>query len=244
MNVRDKTVVVTGASGGIGRATAQLLASHGARVVLAARSVDRLKQLETELPGSWAFPVDLRDPAAVTRMAQAVNDRFGRIDILVNNAGQGLHVPLERIDLADFEQVMRLNVYGPLVAMQAVIPLMRAQGGGVIVNVSSMVSKMTIPGLAGYAATKYALNALSLTARKELAADNIAVGVVYPRMTATDFARNAIGAAEPRSAATPGSWAGGAGSPPIDTAEMVAERILDAIESERAETFMTEDGGA
>jgi short-subunit dehydrogenase len=243
VDVRDRVAIVTGASGGIGRATARLLSARGANVALAARSVDRLKRLETELPGSCAFPVDVRDPAAVTRMVQAVKDRYGRVDVLVNNAGQGLHVPFERIDLADFDRVVQLNVYGPLAAMQAVIPLMRAQGGGVIVNVSSMVSKMTIPGLAGYAATKYALNALSLTARKELAADHIAVGVVYPRLTATDFARNAIGVAAARPA-PPHDSAGRAGMPSVDTAEMVAERILVAIVSEQAETFMTEGSEA
>jgi short-subunit dehydrogenase len=241
VEVRDKVAIVTGASGGIGLATARLLAARGAKVALVARSANRLEQLAGELPDSFAVPTDVRDAAAVTRMITAVRDHYGRVDILVNNAGRGLHVPIERIDIADFQQVMELNVFGPLVAMQAVIPLMRAQGGGAIVNVSSMVSKMYIPGLAGYAATKYALNALSLTARKELAADNIVVGVVYPRVTATDFARNAIGSAAPRPAPAPGQPATAHGGQPIDTAEMVAAKILAAIETGAAETYMTDE---
>ncbi len=240
MEVRGRVAIVTGASRGIGRATAVLLAGRGAKVALAARSVELLRQLQIELPDSRAFPVDMRDPAGVRSMIAAVADHYGRIDILVNNAGQGLHLPVERVDLGDYERVIQLNIFGPLVAMQAVLPLMRQQGVGVIVNVSSMTSKMTIPGLAAYASTKYALNALSLTARKEWEGDHISVCVVYPRRTATDFGRNAVRGGQvppPPSPARPGDQ-------PIDTAEMVAERILDAIVSERAETFMSETPGA
>ncbi len=101
--------------------------------------------------------------------------KFGRVDILVNNAGQGLLAPVEKIDIEQYKSIMDLNVYGVVRAMQDVIPQMRSQGGGLILNVSSMVSKNYYPGLAAYASTKYALNAISLTARQELAGDKIIV---------------------------------------------------------------------
>ena len=107
--------------------------------------------------------------------------QFGRIDILVNNAGQGLCAPVESIDLGDYRAVMELNVFAVLSAMQAVIPIMRQQGGGMILNVSSVVSKNYFTTIGGYASTKYALNALSLTARQELAKGNIVVSVFHPK---------------------------------------------------------------
>jgi len=94
-------------------------------------------------------------------MVSATLDRFGRVDVLVNNAGQGLHVPVEEIRLDDLRGITELNFFAPLLAMQAVIPSMRRQGGGAIVNVSSMTSRMVLPGVGGYSATKAALNMLS-----------------------------------------------------------------------------------
>jgi NADP-dependent 3-hydroxy acid dehydrogenase YdfG len=170
-------MVVTGASSGIGEATARLAARHGARLVLAARRIDRLKALAADLGEAVAVQADMRDPEQIQRMIERAVSAYGTVDVLVNNAGQGLHVPVEQIRLADLVAVTELNVYGPLLAMQAVIPLMREAGGGHIVNVSS----------AGYAATKAALNMLSAVGRAELAGDGIVVSVVYPFITATEF---------------------------------------------------------
>ncbi|MDQ3911132.1 MAG: SDR family NAD(P)-dependent oxidoreductase, partial [Actinomycetota bacterium] len=104
-----------------------------------------------------------------------------------NNAGQGLHLPLEQVTLEDLVAITELNFYAPLVAMQAVVPIMRAGGGGAIVNVSSGTSRMVLPGVGAYAATKAALNMLSLVAREELTPDGIVVSVVYPSVTTTEF---------------------------------------------------------
>src|SRR5512143_3574538 len=123
---------------------------------------------------------------------------------------------------------------GPIHPMQTSVPKMRANGGGIIINVSSMVSKMHIPGLGGYAATKAALNLLSDTARGELAADNIRVITVYPRMTATDFGRNSLGNRQLRQQQRGNAAPGVA----VDTPEYVAEKILEAIQKEPAEQFM------
>ncbi len=238
MDVRNKAALVTGASAGIGRATAKRLAAAGARIALAARSADALERLAEELTKegheALAVPTDMRDAAQVKRFVQEAYRRFGRIDILVNNAGQGMAGFVESAGLEDFESLIALNVFGPLLAMQAVIPLMRQAGGGVIVNVSSMVSKMHIPGLGAYAATKAALNLLSETAHYELGRDAIKVITVFPRMAATDFGKNSLGDQRVRQQ----QRASASGSSPVDTPDFVAAKILQGIETETAEQYM------
>ena len=144
-----------------------------------------------------------------------------------------MYSPVETIDVEKYKDIMELNVYGPLLAMEAIIPQMRKQGGGMIVNISSLVSKNYFPNLAAYASTKYALNALSLTARQELAKDNIIVSVMHPKMTATNFGKNAI-----RTTAFRASRPGDRPHMQVDTAEQVAEKIGELIESEAAEAEM------
>lgn len=230
MQIKDKIAIVTGASGGIGLAAARLLAQKGAKVVLAARSADKLKQLEKEIPGALAVPADMRKPDDIRNLVQQAERKFRRIDILVNNAGQGLRAPVASIDRKDYREVMELNVFAVLEAMQTVIPIMRKQGGGTILNVSSLVSKNYFPELGGYASTKYALNALSLTARQELASDNIIVSVFHPKMTATGFGQNARGEKYHSAAGRPGMT--------VDTPQAVAEKIVGLIESGEAEAQM------
>ncbi len=230
--LKDKIVIVTGASEGIGLEVARLLAAGGAKVVLAARSAEKLKKAAAELAGSVALPADLRKPEDIKSLIAGTMQRFGRIDILVNNAGQGIYGPLEKIDLAAYRRVMDLNVFSVADLIQQVIPIMRKQGGGRIINVSSMVSKNCYPNLSAYASTKYALNALSLTARKELAGDGIVVSVMHPKMTATRFGVNAVGG-NPAD-----SRADGQRAPRVDTALEVAEKTVKLIESGEAEANM------
>ena len=187
MELTEKVVLITGASSGIGEATARRLDGEGARLVLAARRTNRIQALAQELDEAIAVTTDMRDPAQVRALVAAAIDGFGGVDVLVNNAGQGLHVPVMDIALDDLVAVTELNFYAPLVAMQAVVPVMRERGGGSIVNVSSGTTLMVPTGTAGYASTKAALNMLSRTARAELADDGIAVSVVYPFVTATEF---------------------------------------------------------
>jgi NADP-dependent 3-hydroxy acid dehydrogenase YdfG len=187
MEIDRSVAIVTGASSGIGAATARLLAGRGARVVLAARRADRLEALVAELPGAMAVPTDVTDPAQLGHLVERCLDVHGRVDILVNNAGQGLHVPILELRADDLRAVFELNVIAPLVAMQAVVPSMRAQGGGAIVNVSSATSLRLFPGLGGYSATKAALNLLSQIGRIEFADSRVAVSVVYPSVTETEF---------------------------------------------------------
>ena len=187
MEIDGAVCIVTGASSGIGAATARLLSGLGAHVVLAARRTERLEDLATELPGSLVVSTDVTIAAQVERLVARTLDTYGTVDVLVNNAGQGLHVPLEELDPADLRAVFELNVVAPLMGMQAVLPAMRARERGAIVNVSSATSLRVFPGLGGYSATKAALNMLSQVGRLELAGAGVVVSVVYPSVTATEF---------------------------------------------------------
>lgn len=232
MKTKEKVIIVTGASDGIGLATAKKLAAVGAKVVLAARSDEKLAALAHELPGSVAVHTDMTNQADIQNLIDRTMEINGRVDILINNAGQGMYGPVESIDIDKYKHIMNVNIYGPLYAMELVIPHMRAQGGGMILNVSSRVSKNYYPNLSAYASTKYALNAISLAAREELKKDNIVVSVIHPKMTATSFGKNAIGihpeySKHPRVAGME-----------IDTAEQVADKILELIGSEEAEASM------
>jgi NAD(P)-dependent dehydrogenase (short-subunit alcohol dehydrogenase family) len=238
VDVKGKVAIVTGASMGIGRATAQKLAAAGARVALAARSADTLQELARELKAAGgdalAVVTDMRDRAQVARMVEQTMAAFGRLDLLVNNAGQGMGGFVESSNVDDFQKIIELNVLGPFLAMQAAVPAMRKSGGGVIVNVSSMVSKMHILGLATYASTKAALNILSETARYELERYGIKVCTVFPRMTSTDFGRNSIGSRETRQQQRTTA----AATSTVDSPDLVAEKILLAVQTETAEQYM------
>ncbi len=168
MDIKGKVIIVTGASEGIGYALAKELGKRGAKLVLAARSGDKIKELAGELPDAVAIETDMVKPGDIKNLIGQTVAKYGRIDVLVNNAGQGMYKPVEEVDIDQYRQIMELNVFAVLRAMQAVIPMMRKQGGGSILNVSSRVSQNYYPGLAAYASTKYALNALSMTARAEL----------------------------------------------------------------------------
>ena len=234
MEIAGKIVLITGASSGIGLATAHLFAQKGAKLALVARSAEKLKQLVSELPEAIAVPTDMRDEAAVRRMVAQTREYYKRIDVLINNAGQGLNVPIEKVNIDAYRSVFELNVVSVIVAMQEVVPIMRAQGGGVIINISSGTSKIP-PERYGanpvgpYASTKYALNAITLIGRQELAADNISLGLVYPGVTATNFYNNLAGSYQPASRPS--------GATSIDSAESVAEKILEAVETQAVEVY-------
>ncbi|MGA7173255.1 MAG: SDR family oxidoreductase [Candidatus Dormiibacterota bacterium] len=219
MELTGRVIIVTGASSGIGAATARLAHNRGARVVLAARRADRLDVLAADLPGSLAIPTDVTAQSAVRELRDRTLAEFGSIDVLVNNAGQGLHVPLIEVDHDDFRAVWELNVLAPLALMQAVLPAMARQGSGAIVNVSSATSLLVLPGLGAYAATKASLNMLSKVAREEFGPNGVVVSVVYPGITETDFHRSL------RAGGRPGGFGGRRGV----TAEVVAATILEAV---------------
>ncbi len=210
-------------------ATAKALAGQGAKVALLARSAGALEELSATLPGSLAVTVDMTDFEGVRRAVGNVQKHFGRIDGLVNNAGRSYAAAVEEIDPALFDEIFHLNVLGPIVAMQAVIPIMRGQGSGSIVNVNSGTAFMTIPEYSVYSSSKRALLGFSLTARAELAKDGIVVSEVYPFITATNFGKNRMG--NPAGGGPSGNYAQG------DTPEFVADIILKAITEGEAQYF-------
>ena len=230
MELKDKVVIITGASSGIGKATAKLFAQKGAKVVLAARSKEKLEALAKELPKSVVVPTDMTKAKEIATLVQRTMEQFGRIDILINNAGRGYHVPLMEIESKKFHALFDLDVVGPLIAMQQVIPVMKKQGSGTIVNISSGTSLMNIPGIGAYSSLKRALNAISLTAREELAADHINVSVVYPYITKTQFHNNLLNGAR--------SMDENEHMPPFDEPEAVAKKIMDAVISGDAEIYV------
>jgi short-subunit dehydrogenase len=234
MNPKDKVAIVTGASSGIGLATVKLLASKGAKLALVARSKEKLEKLASELPNSIAVPADMTKILDIEKMINETKDHFGRIDILVNNAGRGYDVPVEKTDVNTFHYLFDLDVVGPVVAMQKVIPIMRSQGEGSIVNISSGTALMYLPNNGAYSSLKRALAQISLTAREELQKDNIVVSVVYPYITATDFEKNTIKA--PSAENWQESEGGGPPFPP-DSADYAAKKIVDCIETGAGEVF-------
>ncbi len=233
MELTNKVVLITGASEGIGLATAQLFAKAGAKLALAARSAEKLERVASSLPDAIAIPTDLRDEQRVKQMVTQTQQYYGRIDVLINNAGQGMYVPIEQANLQHYRSVFELNVVSVIGGMQAVIPIMRAQGGGVIVNISSGLAKTIVPGTGPYTSTKYALNAITLTARQELAEDHIRIGLVYPGTTATEFNHHLpegrAGQETQRRSQTMAMS--------IEAASQVARTILEAVETEAAEVY-------
>jgi len=229
MELKDAVVLVTGSSSGIGEATARAAAKAGARVVLLARREDRIASLATELGNALAVPCDVTRPEQVHHAVQSAIERFGRIDALVNNAGQGLHGEIEDIGVDDFRALLDLNLIAPLVLMQAVIPIMRAQGAGSIVNVSSGATLATYPGSAAYTSSKSGLNTLSSVARLELANVGIVVSLMHPFMTATEF-YGAVKSGAAAAMAQEADMVSFAHKP-----ELVADMILDLIRTGAAQ---------
>lgn len=182
-----RVVIVTGASSGIGAATARLLFAAGAHPVLVARRTDRLTELSSELGGALHVVADICAASDVQRVVTDTLARHGRIDALINNAGVSFHHRLDAVDLDEFERVLAINVLAVVAMTQAVIPPMRAGGGGRIVNISSGTTRMIPVGIGAYSAAKSAVNMLSAVARAELADDGIVVSVVLPSVTASDF---------------------------------------------------------
>ena len=229
MQIKDHVFIVTGASSGIGLSTGIALCERGAKVALLARSGDVLEKLARQYPGSLPVMVDMTQFDRVREAVAAVGRHYGRVDGLVNNAGRSYAASVEKIDPALFDEIFHLNVLGPIVAMQAAIPLMRAQGGGIIVNINSGTAFMAVPQYSVYSASKRALLGFSLTARAELEKDRIVVSEIYPSITATNFGRNRMG--NPAGGGPSANYANG------DKPEFVAGLVLRAIEEGQAQYF-------
>jgi NADP-dependent 3-hydroxy acid dehydrogenase YdfG len=184
----QKVVLITGASSGIGRATARLLAQHGYFVALAARRRERLETLARELgENALPLPCNVADEKQVRAAVQELLDRTGRVDVLINNAGIMRVGPfLEQPEANDRHQV-EANLLGTIYMLRAVLPVMVKQGAGLAVNVASVLGRVTRPGAAVYIATKWGTVALTDALRKEFVKRNIRFVVVEPGMTRTEL---------------------------------------------------------
>ena len=194
-DLRDRVVLVTGGSRGLRLALAREFGRRGARVAICARDVCTLERARRDLVDRGVHVVsvaeDLTDSARVRSAVDAVRDRLGRIDVLVNNAGVIQVGPMETMTLEDFEQAMRTNFWAAVYTVSAVLPEMRAAGGGRIVNISSIGGKVAMPHLLPYTASKFALAGFSEGLRAEAAKDGIAVTTVYPGLMRTGSPRHA-----------------------------------------------------
>ena len=194
MELAGKVVVITGASMGIGEAMAKIFGAEGASVVLLSRDTARAEAARARiglLDRTVAFSCDVRNSEEIDRVLALTLHHFRRIDVWINNAGQGLLDSVAQMEAQAYHELFETNFFGALSAMQAVIPIMRQQGEGTIINISSVAGHIPLPFHAAYSASKFALNAIGKAAGIELKKDNIHVLTVYPGYVRTDFGKNA-----------------------------------------------------
>jgi short-subunit dehydrogenase len=230
--------VVTGASSGIGRDLAVLLAREGCKVVLCARNLEKLNLVADEIKkfGGDVIVVkaDIGDYNDIDNLIETVINKFSRIDILVNNAGYGIYGNFHIAPFDEMEKLIRVNFLGSAYAIYRVIPFMISQGGGTIVNISSVVGKRGVPGMAIYSASKFALTGLTEALRVEYKKYGIHFISVHPGSTKTKFFDNA-------------KYFGGArnqGKLNMMSSEKVAKAILKAIVKRKRDITLTAIGRA
>jgi NAD(P)-dependent dehydrogenase (short-subunit alcohol dehydrogenase family) len=186
MKFTDKVILITGASGGIGAATALAFDREGARLCIASRRKEKLDQLAAQLHDPLVLPVDLSDENQVKKMISDTIARFGRIDILVNNAASIIVSPAETVMTEDMLHAFKTNLLAPMIAIQQVLPYMRKQGEGHIINIGSPGFMMGIPFYAPYVTSKAALSAFTRTVQAEWAGTEIIVSEYFPGYIKTD----------------------------------------------------------
>jgi NADP-dependent 3-hydroxy acid dehydrogenase YdfG len=194
-NIEGKVVVITGASSGLGEATARHLSAQGATVVLGARRGDRIESLAAALSASGgkalAIATDVTHCDQVKRLVDAGAQTYGRIDVMINNAGLMPQAPLERLKIDEWERMIDVNIKGVLYGIAAALPHMKRQKAGHFINVSSVAGHKVGQGFAVYAATKYAVRALSEGPRQEVKPYNIRTTVISPGAVATELPNTA-----------------------------------------------------
>ncbi|MHB0989726.1 MAG: SDR family oxidoreductase [Burkholderiales bacterium] len=190
-HIEGKVIVITGASGGLGAATARHLSALGATVVLGARRIERIQSLAEELAASEgkaiAIQADVTQSAQVQALVDAAIDRYGRIDVMINNAGIMPHSPLDRLKIDDWNRTIDVNIKGVLYGIAAALPPMQRQKSGHFINVSSVAGHKVRPSSAVYAATKHAVLAISEGLRLEVKPYNIRTTVISPGAIDTDL---------------------------------------------------------
>src|SRR2546425_7868173 len=190
-NIQGKVVVITGASSGLGEATARHLSAQGASVVLGARRVDRLQSLANELTGrggkALAVATDVTHCHQVKRLVDAAVQTFRRVDVMINNAGIMPRAPLERLTIEDWNRTIDINIKGVLYGIAAALPHMKQQKAGHMVFVSSVAGHRVGPDFAVYAASKFAVRVLAEGLRQEVKPYNIRTTVISPGAVATEL---------------------------------------------------------
>jgi len=234
--LESAVTIITGASSGIGRAASLEFARAGCRVVLASRDEARLRQLEGEIAAAsgsaLAIPTDVTQDAQVEALAGAALKQYGRIDILVCNAGVGLYSPVKDLPEDALRRVFEVNFFGVVRCVKAVLPSMIEHKSGLVQVVSSVIGLRSMPGYAGYCATKFALSALTESLRLELAGSGVRVQTVYPALTDTAFSANSIQRDSSRRS----------GLMKAMPAEQVARRMVRAARSGRRDTVISAGG--
>ncbi len=235
--IEDSVVVITGASSGIGRATAHALAERGASVVLAARSEQSLREVaqECEAAGGQALviPTDVAAQEAVQELARQAADHFGRIDVWVNNAGVMVYGYFEQIPDETYRQVIETNLFGQIYGARAVLPYFREQGSGVLINIGSLWGRMFSPYVSAYTTSKFGVRTFSESLREALASEEgIDVCTILPQSVDTPIFRHA------------GNYSGYAAKPvpPVADPERVVKAILRCIEHPKREVTVGQLG--
>ncbi|WP_017316481.1 SDR family oxidoreductase [Mastigocladopsis repens] len=189
LNVENKVIIITGASSGIGEATAKLLAANGAKVVLGARRTDKLEKLVEEIHASGGTAefkaVDVTDREDVKAFIHFAKDKFGRVDVIFNNAGVMPLSPMNALKVEEWDNMINVNIHGVLNGIAAGLPIMEAQGGGQFINTASIGAHVVAPTAAVYCATKYAVWAISEGLRQE--SKNIRVTTISPGVVETEL---------------------------------------------------------
>jgi uncharacterized protein len=229
MNFTEKTIIITGASSGIGKTTALLFAEKKANLVLIARNKERLAKVELQIKSKGVQAVsivcDVSDNRQVKNAVKKVQKRFGKIDVLMNNAGFGIYGDFAQAPLKSIRDQMETNYFGTVYCTKAFLPLMKK--GSHLVNISSMAGKLAFPGYAGYGASKFAVAGFTESLYHELKPD-ITVHLICPSGTQTKFFDNASFTGHPhRIYATH-----------MDSPELVANAILKAIEKKQFEVIL------
>lgn len=235
MIFKDKTVILTGGSEGVGAAAARLFAQAGANLMLVARNRKNLEAIAAELRDKARvaiFPMDVSDADACVDLVKKTLYEFGRIDVLVNNAGFHARGDVESVTADDLARTIDVNLRAPIVLMRLVLPHIRESGGGAIVNVASLAGRTPVPGSAAYSASKFGLRAFTFSLAEEIRDSGIKLAVVSPGPIATQFILADIDTTSDLTF-----------SQPMSSAEEVAQAILDICGNNQREQAIPAPSG-
>lgn len=238
------TILITGASQGIGKATALLFANKGYDLVLAARESDHLSAASQEVQNlgrqALAVPTDVKDPDQVKTLVDKALERYGAIDVLVNNAGIYVSGPVEEFSLDDWHQTIDLNLWGYIHTINALLPHMLERGTGTIVNLSSIGGKVPIPYVTPYCTSKFAVTGLTEAMHSELKPKGIHVCGIYPSLIDSSFMKRAMfrGKDEQDAQARRQQLEQVLATPVIEKPEDVAKAIWEAVKHQRSEVLV------